>query len=65
MANTPVELVQVLLDYPTNPYVVNALVTEDAKYVSLNLDTADLSPILLWARRRDEPGTLRMAPPVV
>lgn len=61
MANTPTEVLQVLLEHPTNPYVVNALVAQDAQYDSLNLDAADLAPILPWARSPEEPGTLHQA----
>jgi hypothetical protein len=46
MASTPLEIVQQLLSYPTDPDNVNALLAPDAKYVSLNFDPPDLQRIL-------------------
>ncbi len=42
MSSTPVKIVQALLKDPTNPEVVNQLVSPDAVYVSLNYDDPDL-----------------------
>ncbi|MEH2445633.1 MAG: hypothetical protein V7K18_07590 [Nostoc sp.] len=49
MFSTPVEIVQALLKDPTNPEVVNRLVSPDAIYVSLNYDNPDLKKLIPWA----------------
>lgn len=46
---TPVEIVQQYLANLTAPDVVHALVAEDATYVSLNDEDAELKKILPWA----------------
>jgi ketosteroid isomerase-like protein len=56
--STNVETVLELLSDPTNPEVVAKLVAADAKYVSLNFDTPELTRILPWAGSHDEPGAL-------
>ncbi|MBW4592524.1 MAG: nuclear transport factor 2 family protein [Brasilonema angustatum HA4187-MV1] len=49
MSSTPVEIVQELLKDPTNPEVVNRLVSPDAIYVSLSYDNPDLKKLMPWA----------------
>ncbi|MEH2273877.1 MAG: hypothetical protein V7K40_03430 [Nostoc sp.] len=49
MSSTPVEIVQALLKDPTNPEVVNRLVSLDAIYVSLNYNDPDLKKLIPWA----------------
>ncbi len=49
MDDTPVEIVQALLKGATRPEVVNALVAEDATYVSLSYDNPDLTKVMPWA----------------
>jgi uncharacterized protein len=49
MSSTPVEIVQAILKDPTNPDVVNPLVSPDAVYVSLSYDNPDLKKLMPWA----------------
>jgi hypothetical protein len=49
MFKSNVEIVQELLKGATKPEVVNALVAEDAVYVSLNYDNPDLKRVMPWA----------------
>ena len=46
---TPTEVVSDFLANTTNPEIVRDLVAEDATYVSLNYDNADLKRIMPWA----------------
>ena len=45
---TPVEIVQELLNDPTNPKVVNRLTTSDVTYVSLNYKDENLRRVMPW-----------------
>ncbi len=58
MSRNPTEIVQELLNDPTNPKVVNALVAEDATYVSLNYENADLKKIMPWAGTSQGPQAI-------
>ena len=49
MSKTNIQIVQELLQGATKPEVVNALVAEDATYVSLTFDNPDLHQIMPWA----------------
>lgn len=49
MSNTPVEIVQAILKNPTNPDVVNPLVSSDAVYVSLSYNNPELKKLMPWA----------------
>jgi uncharacterized protein len=49
MSSTPVEIVQAILNDPTNPDVVNPLVSPDAVYVSLSYDNPELKKLMPWA----------------
>ena len=49
MTMTAKDVVQTLLDDPTNPAVVRRLVAPDATYVSLNFDNPELRQIMPWA----------------
>lgn len=46
---TNIEIVQELLRGATNPAVVDALVADDAVYVSLTFDNPDLKKLMPWA----------------
>ena len=48
MPNTPVEIVQQLLQGSKDPAVVHALVAPEAIYVSLNYDNPELKRIMPW-----------------
>lgn len=48
MSLKPTEIVQTILNDPTNPDVVHALVADDATYVSLNYENAELKKIMPW-----------------
>ena len=58
MARTPVEVVQAILDDPTNLEAVRALVAPDATYVSLNDDNPELRRIMPWAGTRFGPEAI-------
>ncbi|MEH2401868.1 nuclear transport factor 2 family protein [Nostoc sp.] len=59
MSNTNVEIVQALLKDPTNPEVVNRLVSPDAIYVSLSYDNPDLKKLMPWAgTHKDGPASV-------
>ncbi len=62
MSSTPVEVVQALLKDPTEPEVVNQLVSPDAIYVSLSYDNPDLKKLMPWAgTHKDGPaGVLKV-----
>ena len=49
MPQTPVEIVQALLQGSKDAAVVHALVAPDATYVSLNYENAELKKIMPWA----------------
>ena len=49
MPQTPVEIVQALLQGSKDPAVVHALVAPDAIYVSLNYENVELKKIMPWA----------------
>ena len=49
MPKTNIEIVQELLQGATTPDVVNALVADDATYVSLTFHNPDLTKIMPWA----------------
>ena len=49
MPQTPVEIVQALLQGSKDPAVVHALVAPDATYVSLNYENAELKKSMPWA----------------
>ena len=49
MAKSPIEIVQELLAGAAKPAVVEALVAEDATYVSLSFDNPDLTRVMPWA----------------
>ena len=49
MSKTNIEIVQEVLRGATDPEVVNALVAEDATYVSLTFHNPDLTKIMPWA----------------
>ena len=55
MAMTATDVVQTLLNNPTNPEVVHRLVAPDATYVSLNFDNPQLQQIMPWAGTRTGP----------
>ena len=55
MRQTPTEIVRALLNDPTNPDLVRALVAPDATYVSLNADNPELQRIMPWTGRRTGP----------
>ena len=46
---SPVDILQALLQDPTNPEVVHRLVAPDVTYVSLNFDNPDLHKLMPWA----------------
>ena len=46
MSSTPVEIVQAILQDPTNPVVVKPLVSPDAVYVSLSYDNPELKKLM-------------------
>ncbi len=58
MSRNPTEIVQELLNDPTNPKVVNALVAENATYVSLNYENAELKKIMPWAGTSQGPQAI-------
>lgn len=59
MSSTPVEIVQALLKDPTNPEVVNWLVSSDAVYVSLSYDNPNLKKLMPWAgTHKDGPANI-------
>ena len=58
MARMPVEVVQAILDDPTNLEAVRALVAPDATYVSLNDDNPELRRIMPWAGTRFGPEAI-------
>ncbi len=49
MDKSPIQIVQELLASATKPEVVEALVAEDATYVSLSFDNPDLTRVMPWA----------------
>lgn len=49
------EVIQTILNDPTNPEVVHRLVAPDATYVSLNFDNPALRRIMPWAGTRTGP----------
>jgi len=49
LPQTPSEVIQKLLQNPTNLDVVSELVAIDATYVSLNYENAELKKIMPWA----------------
>lgn len=49
MTISPTDVVQAILDDPTNSDVVGRYVDADATYVSLNYENSDLKKILPWA----------------
>ena len=55
MLTTATEVIQTILNDPTNPEVVHRLVAPDATYVSLNFDNPDLRRIMPWAGTRTGP----------
>ena len=55
MSITPAEVIQAILNDPTNPEVVHRLVAPDATYVSLNFDNPELRRIMPWAGTRTGP----------
>ena len=58
MARTPIEVVQAILDDPTNAESVRSLVAPDATYVSLNYDNPDLKRIMPWAGTQTGPDAI-------
>jgi hypothetical protein len=55
MTDSPVEIVQRLLENPTNAEVVRELVSRDATYVSLNFESPELKTLLPWAGTTEGP----------
>ena len=55
MLTTATEVIQTILNDPTNPEVVHRLVAPDATYVSLNFDNPDLRRMIPWAGTRTGP----------
>ena len=55
MLTTATEIIQTILNDPTNPEVVHRLVAPDATYVSLNFDNPELRRIMPWAGTRTGP----------
>ncbi len=55
MTDAATEVVQALLNDPTNPEVVRRLVAPDATYVSLNFDNPELRQIMPWTGTRTGP----------
>ena len=55
MLTTATEVIQTILNDPTNPEVVHRLVAPDATYVSLNFDNPGLRRIMPWAGTRTGP----------
>ena len=55
MLTTATEVIQTILNDPTNPEVVHRLVAPDATYVSLNFDNPELRRIMPWAGTRTGP----------
>ncbi len=49
MPHTLTQAIQKMLNDPTNPEVIDALVAPDATYVSLNYENAELKKIMPWA----------------
>jgi ketosteroid isomerase-like protein len=45
---SPVDILQALLQDPTNPELVHRLVAPDVTYVSLNFDNPDLHKLMPW-----------------
>ena len=48
MSQNPIEVVQAILANPTDIEVISKLVAEDATYVSLNYENAELKKIAPW-----------------
>lgn len=53
--DSPVRVVQRLLENPTNIEVVRRLVSEDATYVSLNFENPELKTLLPWVGSTEGP----------
>ena len=58
MLTTATEVIQTILNDPTNPELVHRLVAPDATYVSLNFDNPDLRRIMPWAGTRTGPAAV-------
>jgi len=58
MTKSPVEIVRAILEDPTNPDTVHALVAPDATYVSLNYDNPELKKIMPWAGTQTGPDAI-------
>ena len=58
MPKSPMEVVQAILDDPTNAETVRSLVAPDATYVSLNYDNPELKRIMPWAGTQTGPNAI-------
>lgn len=58
MPKSPMEVVQAILDDPTDAETVQALVAPDATYVSLSYDNPELKRIMPWAGTQTGPDAI-------